>query len=314
MGRVGYKSLRESFLFNHMNEGGFIDKRLEDFKDPKKSIVVTPQMIEEVMLHINKVSKYPSKLAVMDGYKNGALVPLVLQSDIPNRMPTCIPFIVNKDHSKALVFIDNYATLPKNGGDIRIEHKKFYCLMESAYMALIGIPRNSGKIAKLGSLIFAHIFTKVLNKVFALNTNRDALNRVLFVSSKYFLTCLLGMQEQSTIFNYALGNARAATPILMAEVDNEFTPDRLTNISVFLETLAAKAYMFVPGFKKITTRDYVSAYAEMYGQSTILSLELFEYFMFMISSVVIGANLNNQTLLQEIIDIDGAKLCFEISR
>jgi len=307
------RSLRDTFLFTQMNANGFIDKKLEMFQDPNKSIRVTPDMIEEVMLHINKVSKYPSKMAVLDAFKNGALVPLVLKPSISERMPVSIPFIVSKDHSKALVFIDNYATVDSRG-DVKIDHKKFYCLMESAYIAMMGIPKHSGKIASLGSNIFSHIFAKVLNKAFALNTNRDALNKVIFVASKYFLTCHLGMQDQSAIFNYSLRNCKNCSEILVTEVDSIFAPDRLANISTVLSTFAERAYNFVPGFKKITTRDYLASFAEMYGQSTIMGLEMFEYFTFILSSVVTGAYLNNQTLLEDIVDVDGAKLYYEIAR
>lgn len=305
------KSLRDTFIFSQMNEGGYIDKKLELFMNPNSAIVATSSMLEEPLMRINKTFKYPAKMAVLEGFKNGALVPLVLQKGVNDRMPISIPFLVNKDRTKALVFIDNYAQ-PNSQGDINIDHKKLYCLMESAYFALQGIPRNNSVIINKGSLIWAHIFTKVLNKKFALNTDRNALNKVIFLASKYFLTNIIGMKDQSTVFNYALKNCNSATEILMKDIDAEFTPDTFENIATFLTKLANVPFKFVSGFEKITVRDYISSFAEMYGQSTLFALETLEYFVFMISSVVIGAYLNNQTTLEDMVDTDGAKLYFEL--
>lgn len=308
-----YKSLRDTFLFTQMNQNGFIDKKLDVFMNPNSSIVVTPKMLEEPLLHINKTFKYPAKMAVLEAYKNGTLVPLVLQRGVNERMPVGIPFLINKDRTKALVFIDNYAT-PSADGSVNIDYKKLYCLLESAYLALEGIPRNNSAVINKGSLIFAHIFAKVLNKKFSLNTDRAALNKVIFLASKYYLINHLGMSDQATVFNYALKNCKSATDILMKDIDSEFTPDVFANLATFITKISSLPYKFVSGFEKITVRDYIASFAEMYGQSTIFALESLEYFTFMISSVVIGAYLNNQVVLEDIIDTDGAKLYFELSR
>lgn len=308
-----YKSLRDTFLFTQMNDGEFIDKKLKVFMNPNSSIVVTQNMLEEPLMHINKTFKYPAKMAVLEAYRNGALVPLVLQKGVQERMPVSIPFLINKDRTKAIVFIDNYAT-PNGNGDVNIDYKKLYCLLESAYLALEGIPRNNSMIINKGSLIFAHVFAKVLNKKFSLNTDRAALNKVIFLASKYYLINHLGLSDQATIFNYASKNCKAGTDIVMRDIDAEFTPECFANLATFLQKMSSLPYKFVSGFESITVRDYVAAFAEMYGQSTIFALETLEYFVFMISSVVIGAYLNNQTVLEDIIDTDGAKLYFNLCR
>lgn len=307
------KTIRETYIFSQMNKDGFIDKKLQAFTNPNTSFVVTPKMLEEEIIHINKTFKYPAKMAVIEAFRNGSLIPVMLKHGVNERMPISIPFLISKDRSKALVFIDNYATLSKDG-IIQIDYKKLYCLLESAYLAMEGIKRNNTMIISKGSMIFAHVFTRVLNKQFSLNTNRSAMNKVIFLASKFFLYNHLGMTDQNMVFNYALKNCNSATAILMRDVDAEFTEDCFKDISTFLGKLASTPYKFVPGFEKITTRDFISSYANMYGQSTILSLESLEYFLFMISSVVIGAYMNNQVVLEDIIDKDGAKLYLEMGR
>lgn len=307
------KSLRDTYIFSMMNEGGYIDKKLSLFTNPNTSTVATEKMLEEQLLHINKTFKYPAKMAVLEAYKNGELIPVVLKKGVNERMPVSIPFIVNSDRTKAIVFIDNYSTV-NSSGDINIDYKKFYCLMESAYLALEGLPYNNSSVINKGSLIWSHLFTKILNKKFALNTDKTAMDRVIFLASKFFLYNIIGMTDPSTVFNYAIKNCKYASEILLRDIDAEFTPDTFENISTFLSKFSNTSFKFVSGFEKITVRDFISSYAEMYGQSTILALETLEYFAFVISSVVIGAYLNNQTTLEDIIDVDGAKLYFELGR
>lgn len=307
------KTLRETYIFGQMNKNGFIDDKVKMFTNPNTSIVVTPEMLEEEVIHINKTFKYPAKMAVIEAFKNKSLIPVMLKHGVNDKMPVAIPFMISKDHSRAMVFIDNYATINRDG-IITIDYKKLYCLMESAYLSMEGLKRNNTALINKGSMIFAHIFTRVLNKQFSLNTNRSAMNKVIFLASKYFMYNHLGMTDHNMVFNYALKNCNSATAILMRDVDAEFEPVCYTDISTFLTKMASTSYQFVSGFEKITTRDFIASYASMYGQSTLLSLESLDYFMFMISSVVIGAYLNNQTILEDIIDKDGAKLYLEMGR
>ena len=309
------KTIKDTYIYSQMNKDGYIDKKLQLFSNPNSSIPVTPEMLEEQVLHINKTFKYPAKMAVLEAFKNGALVPVMLKPGISDKMPVSIPFLFNKDRSKAMVFIDSHARFRnKETMDIDIDYKKFYCLMESAYLAMEGFRRSSASIITKGSSIYAHMFTRVLNKKFALNTNRLAMNKVLFLASKFFMINHLGMKDQNMVFNYALKNCNSATAIAMRDVEGAIGEEAFVNISTFLTALANSSYRLVSGFSSITTRDYINSFANMYGQSTIFALESLDYFMFVISSVAIGAYLNNQVILEDIVDKDGMKLYLEIGR
>lgn len=308
-------SLRDTYIFSQMNKGGYVDNVLKTFANPNTAMVATPKLLEEQIIHINKTFKYPAKVAVLEAFKNGTITPVLLKPSARNsaRIPSSIPFVFDKGRTKAMVFIDNYANVTKNL-DITIDYKKLYCLLESAYLALEGYNRDSTSVINKGSAIFAHMFTQVLNKKFSLNTDRTAKNKVLFLASKYFLYHHLGMRDEDRLFNYALKNCNSATAILMKDVDAEFGPQYLESLPEFIKHFADTPFKFVNGFENITVRDYISDFANMYGQETLLALESLDYFMFVISSVTIGAFLNNQVVLDEIVGDDGKKLYFEMSR
>lgn len=307
------KPLRDTFIFSELNKDGYIDKKVAAFTSPNTGVRVTPDMIEDELVHINKTFKYPNKMAVLEAVKNGTIIPVMLQPSVHDRMPVCIPFLVSKDRTKVVVFIDSYVKRDRDGV-ISIDYKKLYCLLESGYIAMEGIKRNSTKVISKGSMIFAHLMTRVFNKKFSLNTDRSAMNKIIFLCGEFFLYNHIGMTDHNMIFNYALKNCNSATAILMRDVDAEFGPECFTSLAVFLKKLSTSSYKFVAGFETITTRDFIETFANMYGQSTILGLESLEYFMFIISSVTIGAYLNNQVILEDIIDKDGAQLYLELGR
>lgn len=305
-------TIKDSYIFSILNKNGMIENTVKDFIN--KGTIVHPDKIEHELSYINKTFKYPAKNAVIETYKNGDIVPMVLPKGMNGKMPTCVPFILNKPNNekgcKALVFIDNYAQQTVDG-DITIDPKKLYCLLESAYFAVNGIPANI-KMITIGSNIFAHIFTRVLNKKFSLNTDKNAFNKVIFLASKFFMIKHLNFKDDEMVFNYALKNCNSATAILMKEINDNFEDECFYSIDKFVQSLASYSHLFVSGFNKITVRDYVNSFHEMYGYSTVLALENLNYFIFVISSVVLGAYMNNQVVLEDIIDTSGAKFYLEL--
>jgi hypothetical protein len=313
---VKRKPVRDTYIFTQMNKGGYIDNILKVFMNPNSAIDVTPKMLEEQLIRINKTFKYPAKLAVLEAFKNGQMKLMMLNPTVRDvKLPVSIPFLFNKERTSAIVFIDNYARFNKKLPDtIDMDYKKLYCLMESAYLALEGYNPANTRLINVGTAIFAQMFTRILNKRFSLNTDKAAMNKVLFLASKYFLINILGMTDADKIFNYALKTCNSATAILMRDVDQAFNFGTFENISTFISGLASESYKFASGFSQLTVRDYMLEYARTYGQETLLSLESLDYFMYVISSVTMGAYLNNQVVLDDIVGDDGKKMYLEMGR
>ena len=70
----------------------------------------------------------------------------------------------------------------------------------------------------------------------------------------------------------------------------------------------------MPSLSKLSTREFVEEYINTYHASTTFALEHPIYFLFMIDSVTIGAYMNNQILLEDIIGKDGAKIYTTFSK
>ncbi|WP_171567728.1 hypothetical protein, partial [Brevibacillus sp. MCWH] len=62
----------------------------------------------------------------------------------------------------------------------------------------------------------------------------------------------------------------------------------------------------------LTVRGYLEKFISMYDASALLALEHFAYFIYNVISVVNGAYINNQYILEDIVEKYGPKLYVEM--
>ncbi len=313
------KSIKDTFLYQSMDKGGYVTKLITSVIS-KGKVLPYEELLFEVTT-INKYYKFTLKKSVMDAYKEGLLKPIVLPKGLVEKVPTSIPFILAPINGKigAYVFIDNYKSYNEKDDLYSIDPKKFYCLMESAYIAIITqknfqiIARNSTILTDAAS-IYAHMFIRVLNKKYALNVDKRAYTKVLYLAAKFFMVNQLNADPASdTVNNYALKVAEAESPFIVHELDAKFTLDDYKDISSFISAIQKNAYLISQSLSELVIRDYITDFVSMYHSSAIFGLEQFAYFMFVVDSVVLGAYLNNQAILEDIVGKSGAKIYSFIS-
>lgn len=313
------KSVRNTYLYDSMNKGSYLDNNLKSVITKGKKL--TPDDLQYEVSTINKYYKFSMKKAVLTAFEEGILKPIVLPEGTTERVSASVPFLLyGKNTIGAYVFIDNHTQYNKSSDTYSIDPRKLYCLLESAYMAIL-IQKNhlvlarSNVILNEGAAVFAHMFIRVLNKKYALNVDRRAYAKVLFLAAKFFMVNILGVEPGSAIaFNYALKVADADSDMLVREVDTRFEEDNAyKNISTFIMSLKKNAYLISQSLAELTLRDYLVDYVNLYQSSAIFALEHFSYFMFAVDSVILGAYLNNQAVLEDIVGKSGAKLYTQIA-
>lgn len=298
----GVKSIRSTYLYGMLNKDGAMD-------DIMKTLLTKGIEADKVMLNtqysmINNYYKYPLKTSVMKAVEEGIVVPMLYPKGITanHKVPINIPFILVPSNAsiKAVAVIDNYATLDeKNGNRVNIDPSKLYCLLEAAFVAR-GIQLNFNAVRHNtimyteGTSIYAHMFTKVLNKDYALNVKKDAYNKILFLSSKFFLLNLLQFQDSDMVFNYAMKTAKDLNPVIGKQLNDALKPEDYADISTFIQALAKNAFMIINGLENLTVREYVTNYIKMYSNAALFSLEHISYFIFNILSCLDHAYFNNQ--------------------
>ena len=313
MNKPTSKSIRDTFLYKSMNKNGYVDKIISTAI--KKGTVLTPSDLSYEVNTISKFYKYADKEDVLKAFNEGILKPIILPAGLNERLSNSIPFMLGMNGRQLIVyvFIDNYVSVTSEG-NYSIDPKKLYCLLESAYNAykvqqgFIAIARSS-VVCSEGAAVFAHMFTRVLNKKYALNVDKRAYSKVLYLAAKFYLINILNMDyDAPSASNYAMKVADITTPFMINDLDAAFTKESYTDLATFITSISNNAYRISQSLANLTTRDYITDFVNLYQPSSLYALEHLSYFLYMIDSVVLGAYLNNQAVLEDIVGKSGVKI------
>jgi hypothetical protein len=275
---------------------------------------IQPEQIEDSMITIKKNFKFAMKNTVLNMYEKGEIVLMISPNNI--KLPTCMPFILTKDKTGRIIGVIDcgiYGTLDKDTDDLKIDPRKLYCIMEGAAFAKINYENSTAvssrsPIITNGSIIYSTMFTRVLNKQYALNLDKSKLHKIILLSSKFFMINMLGMKDNDTTYNYALKNCHNANPLILEELNDSYPIENFNDISTFINSLSKVDKKNGVYFKDLTPKSYFEAYMNMYDSSALLGLESFPYFMYNVAAVVNGGYLNNQYILTDIVDTYGSKM------
>lgn len=306
---MAFKSLETSFIYNHLNRSNGLTNNIATLL--QSGLRVSQDLLEEPLMIIMKNFKYPLKYKIKEALDDGRIVLLYNEK---GKLPTSMPFFLTKAPNGeicAIISIDIYGVLTKEKDSIRIDAKKLYCLLESAYMAriihLYGNPlSNSTSIITDGSHIYSSMFIRVLNKKYSLNVDKNRYHKVIFLASKFFLINILGLKDNNTTFNYAIKNCPGGNILILEEVNKMTSEEDFKNFETFINLLIKPELAL--GFKDLNVRNYLEAFIIMYDASALLALESFPYFIYNINSVRTGAYINNQYVLDAIVDKSGGKI------
>lgn len=306
--------ITETYLYKMFNKSGALDAKLKEFL--QKSIVATEEQLYEEYASIRRYFKYPLVTTILEEIEDGGIEPRIYPEGISAsaKIPVIFPFFlasIGGSKVRPIAVIDNYAVREKGNDQLTIDPKKLYVLLEGAFIASQVHKQfhkmNNTTLYTHGCSLFAHMFARVLNKKFALNVEKTAFAKIIYITAKYYFINILRMNDSDLVQNYAIREAGLST-IVVKEVDEAFTAEHFADIGVFIKRIAEVNYLFTHGLKQLTVRNYIEGFIEMYGSSSVFALEHFSYFIFNIFSAVNGGFLNNQYSFDDIIGKSGDKL------
>ncbi len=304
-----FKSLDDTFIYKHLNKNnGLAHQIMAILKNGK---ILTKENVAEAMLIINKNFKIPIKHSVLTAFENGEINLIYSPENV--RVPTSMPFFLTKhgDSVSAVVVVDTYGKMDKETGNVEIDARKLYTMMEAAYFTLLYYrqPRvfiaNTGLLMN-GSLIYSNMFTKVLNRKYSLNVDASRYNKVIFLSSKFFMLNVLGARDTDMITNYAMKNCPTGNSIILRDLNDNFPQEAYTDLSTFITELAKEETNL--RMSDLTVRGYLEQFINMYDSANLFSLEHLAYLIYNINAVLHGAYINNRYVLEDIVDKWGAKI------
>lgn len=301
------KAISDTFLYRNMNKGGELQNTV--IKILKDSTPLVPTDLDEALIIINRY-KFPLKAEVLDSFANDEI--RLVYPTLNTKLPSYMPFFLTKDHGKIVSIIDASVYGTKNAdGKFRIDPKKLYCLMEGAYLSRLyymheNAIKQKSKILMKGASMYSSMFTRVLNKQFSINVDKDKYQKILFLASKFYLINVIGLKDGDMVFNYAIKNTTSLSVPVLNDIHETFDEKYFKDFASFIEGLVINSDRLNLGLEELTARGFIETYIMMYDSAALLALEYFPYFVYNAICVINGAYINNQKLLEQVIGNDAA--------
>ena len=301
------KSLKDSYLFQINDKSSGLSQKMVSYNPTLDDLDLA--LIEEQLNTIQKRFSYTMKNRVINDITSKKRVVLAYN---PARMllPTSVPafLIARGDRPTSVVNITKYATRDKNG-ELVVDTKTLYAMMQTGSLLLgcyenwVSITMNQ-TICKTGSSMYSKLVQKVFDKLFAINMDSVKSDKFKFLLSKFFLINLLGKSNSPSIDNMAYSNCTNGTPKLtIINFGQEFGDETFKDFNALIN--AIKDHF--DGMGNLDTRQFMEAYIKMYGPSSMFSLEYFPYFCHMIFATMMGAHINMEYIIENIVgkEVDG---------
>lgn len=292
-------TMEDSFIYQSFNASNSLVDKLVKYL--KTSVALDASYIEEQYSQIKKLVISPLSQKVIQAYDNGD-IELLYSRDV--KIGMSLPFIIRRNQNGkivATIFISTFGMIDKNGV-LNIPVKQLYALMESAYVAL-ELQRNPTKIQRnVGIMrvccdVYTEMIMRVLNKQYALTTDRALHDKVSYAVSRFFLEKVWEYPNPSLIESYASINLKYIEPIDLDLVKQGYDSFQIKNINDLLGYIKTLS----PRLSELNTRFFIEQYVNMYHGASILSIDYLPYVFFVIINVLLSSFLVSQATLNDLI-------------
>jgi hypothetical protein len=299
---MALKKLTELHLFN-LTFATSLSDRVKDMTNEvlTTNFRVDTKDIADQLAVIQRRFKFISKSKIIADLEQGVTIPIFdPKLAIPSFIPT---WLVYRDQD--ISAISNFTIYGKRADDgtLDIDNKKVYGLLQSA-STVMALFQNQNKISNNATIIkncthaYVRMFIRCLDRAYSLNLQKDTADRVAYLVGKFFQVCVMGRPDGESTRAIALQSVSNDTPhSLLTRLDEEFTGP-LDSLPGFIEALSQHFEVL----RHLTLRTLVENWLRMYGDSTLLAIESFYYFLTTIFAAVTTSGLNNEVVINGLAD------------
>ena len=298
--------IKDTFLFEYFDKATDLRGKMLQYSPVLDNL--DKKLMEDDLHTIAKRYNYPMKNRVIADIEAGRIVPVLNKERV--KLPSSMPSYLYNDQGKvvAIVNFTNYVSKTvedKLHGDTR---QMFACLQTGS--VLLGCFEKWNQIVsnqdvnKLGALMYAKMFVKVLDKMFAVNLDNIKADKLKFIAARFYVQKLLGKPWNETALNTCLTVCSHTTRNTIINFNNELNDKDFTKLDKLIEMIA----MRIDGCSGLSIRAFLDTYMRMFGTSTLFALEYLPMFFHAIFSVAVGAHLNSEFMIESLMGKDIDKL------
>lgn len=309
------------------NSGANLSGRMKALVTDNRTSVILNEALEETTLtRFGTNFKDPIALKALLAVRNGELVLFTAKPEY--NLPECIPFFryTFKGQAKVAVNLTNIVSTTGSGVEGNISYmvedlRKLYAMLVAAYLQL-KIPEPSDypiKAIEFGSMMWARMFCKVLNRTIGLSTNKERYEAYFYFAVRFFLITLIGAPE-TAVANISKTVLRSGTktPIILM-IEEQVEKQKINmylDFTTFCNVLFNNDISGIKGMRmlsanpneKLNVSFYLRRFVDSYNQGAIMSLASVHYFTWMVICCVKKAYLVNIKMLAGVFDgVEGTK-------
>lgn len=307
------KSISKTFLYKMLNKSNDLNGELTKINSPLN--IVDLEDLNGSLDVINRKFNYLMKNKIIDDVNKGLVIPVLNESTI--NLPTFIPVVGIKENSVPVSYVNLTGQAKINqDGSIEIDPRKLFAYLQTGTI-LRNISTLNWKsvdsnmtLLKDGSLAYSKLFTKVLDKMLAVNLIPLKSDIVRYLTAKFFLVNIMGKEDGDLVKNIAYQSVyNKTTKATLFDIDINFTEDAYDDIEKFINNLSS-----LEGMSSLSIRSFLENWMKMYDSSTVLALEYYPFFLHMIFSAMVNAHINNEFIIEPLVSKEISSLYRELGR
>jgi len=297
------KAINQCFLYSKFNN--YTKVMSSAIMESERIDTDTQVFMEDVALELKK-SKAPTYLMKVLTSKNTHLI--YPKDPLPRSLRVfCAKDIKNKG-TKPNIFIDCTGIIVKRDNEryrCKVDTLMAYLITAKNNMIYYSLPdafTKKANVVVLCTKIFSKLFTHVIDYIANISVISENRDKLLYLSSKYFLMNQLQMDDEDRVNEIAI----KASGITESQA-------RIFNIASEgndLETLPGFVDTVIKLFKieKLTFSVVIEKWMFLYGSGTAFALEFFPSLLSMVTDAYCGVYLNNQKSIEKILGKDLVEL------
>lgn len=290
------KKITDSFIFNQALKNDKTKQSITGIVLSRDSVKI--DSLSESLSIINKRMKYPGKVSVLDKIGKNQITFIYNPTLVTPKYLSTTLRLVNGEPN-ATVNLTDFGKIDSMG-NFDIYPKTLFSLAQTGVVYLEMNKNwnryiNNVAIVKNGAIVYAQMFGKVLDKLYAIKIDSFKSDLIHFMIAKFFLINMCGRANTETTNNIAYYAAFNKSSYELIKAEEENYPDSIySNIEVFLKALAKQ------NLNGLGIRVFLENWTRMFGESTILGMDYLPSFLGTIFSVAINGNLCKDYIIEAI--------------
>ena len=258
---------------------------------------IDPTTVTPAIGIIENRMKYAGKMKVLEAFIGGMVNLLYTDEKIPSYVST-FPYVDKTNLGKLKVGVVANRAVGADKTDV-VNIATFYAMMQSGYIrrqVMLNFDKytSNSKLQLSTMLAYARLAGRVMDKLFSINVDKIDSDVVSYILAKFYLIKVTGKAEgklTNSLASKAAFNSTTAAYLDEREAAIRADHDDMyTNIFKLFEALST-AY-------KVNVRSFISEYARMYGEASLLALDFYPAFLEMVASVAVNGYIYNDQALK----------------